>query len=77
MSHIAREQEDYTGRKRDEPDAVLIARLAAEQGPFTAVRQALGGSQNAVTVTTAGPPSGSNTAGRPSTVDTRCVSPGV
>ena len=30
VSHIARGQEDYTGRKRDEPDAVLIARLAAE-----------------------------------------------
>jgi transposase len=30
VSHIAREQEDYTGHKRDEPDAVLIARLAAE-----------------------------------------------
>jgi transposase len=30
VSHIAREQEDYTGSKRDEPDAVLIARLAAE-----------------------------------------------
>jgi hypothetical protein len=29
VSHIAREQEDYTGHKRDEPDAVLIARLAA------------------------------------------------
>jgi transposase len=28
VSHIAREQEDYTGHKRDEPDAVLIARLA-------------------------------------------------
>jgi transposase len=30
VSHIAREQEDYTGDKRDEPDAVLIARLACE-----------------------------------------------
>jgi Transposase len=30
VSHIAREQEDYTAHKRDEPDAVLIARLAAE-----------------------------------------------
>jgi hypothetical protein len=30
VSHIAREQEDYTGHKRDEPDAVLIARLASE-----------------------------------------------
>ncbi|MBO0806166.1 MAG: transposase, partial [Nocardiopsaceae bacterium] len=30
VSHIAREQEDYTGHKRDEPDAVLIARLSAE-----------------------------------------------
>jgi transposase len=30
VSHIAREQEDYTGHKRDEPDAVLIARLACE-----------------------------------------------
>jgi transposase len=30
VSHIAREQEDYTSHKRDEPDAVLIARLAAE-----------------------------------------------
>ena len=29
-SHIAREQEDYTAHKRDESDAVLIARLAAE-----------------------------------------------
>ena len=29
-SHIAREQEDFTAHKRDEPDAVLIARLAAE-----------------------------------------------
>ncbi len=30
MSHIAREQQDYTTHKRDEPDAVLIARLACE-----------------------------------------------
>ncbi len=30
VSHIAREQEDYTGHKRDEPDAALIARLACE-----------------------------------------------
>jgi transposase len=30
VSHIAREQEDYTGHKRDEPDAVLVARLACE-----------------------------------------------
>ncbi len=30
VSHIARGQEDYTAHKRDEPDAVLIARLAAE-----------------------------------------------
>jgi transposase len=30
MSHIAREQQDFTAHKRDEPDAVLIARLAAE-----------------------------------------------
>ena len=30
VSHIAREQEDYTAHKRDESDAVLIARLAAE-----------------------------------------------
>ncbi len=30
VSHIAREQEDYTPHKRDEPDAVLIARLACE-----------------------------------------------
>jgi transposase len=30
VSHIAREQEDLTGSKRDEPDSVLIARLAAE-----------------------------------------------
>ena len=30
VSHIAREQQDYTTHKRDEPDAVLIARLAAE-----------------------------------------------
>jgi transposase len=30
VSHIAREQEDYTPHKRDEPDCVLIARLAAE-----------------------------------------------
>ena len=30
VSHIAREQEDYTPHKRDEPDSVLIARLAAE-----------------------------------------------
>jgi transposase len=30
MTHIAREQQDYTTHKRDEPDAVLIARLACE-----------------------------------------------
>jgi transposase len=30
VSHIAREQQDYTAHKRDGPDAVLIARLAAE-----------------------------------------------
>jgi transposase len=30
VSHIARVQEDYTAHKRDEPDSVLIARLAAE-----------------------------------------------
>ena len=30
VSHIAREQQDYTPHKRDESDAVLIARLAAE-----------------------------------------------
>ena len=30
VSHIAREQQDYTTHKRDEPDSVLIARLAAE-----------------------------------------------
>ena len=30
VSHIAREQQDYTAHKRDESDAVLIARLAAE-----------------------------------------------
>jgi transposase len=30
VSHIAREQQDYTAHKRDEPDAVLIARLACE-----------------------------------------------
>jgi hypothetical protein len=30
VSHIAREQEDCTGHKRDEPDAVLVARLASE-----------------------------------------------
>jgi len=30
MSHIAREQQDLTGHKRDEPDSVLIARLACE-----------------------------------------------
>ena len=29
-SHIAREQQDYTAHKRDESDAVLIARLACE-----------------------------------------------
>ena len=29
-SHIAREQQDYTSHKRDESDAVLIARLACE-----------------------------------------------
>ncbi len=30
VSHIAREQQDYTTHKRDEPDSVLIGRLAAE-----------------------------------------------
>ena len=30
VSHIAREQQDYTAHKRDEADCVLIARLAAE-----------------------------------------------
>jgi transposase len=30
VSHIAREQQDYTMQKRDESDSVLIARLAAE-----------------------------------------------
>jgi transposase len=30
VSHIAREQQDYTAHKRDESDAVLIGRLAAE-----------------------------------------------
>jgi transposase len=30
VSHIAREQQDFTAHKRDEPDAVLIARLAGE-----------------------------------------------
>jgi len=30
MSHISREQQDYTTHKRDESDAVLIARLACE-----------------------------------------------
>jgi transposase len=30
VSHIAREQQDYTTHKRDESDCVLIARLAAE-----------------------------------------------
>jgi transposase len=30
VSHISREQQDYTTHKRDESDAVLIARLAAE-----------------------------------------------
>jgi len=30
VSHIAREQQDYTPRKTDEPDCVLIARLACE-----------------------------------------------
>ena len=30
VSHIAREQQDYTPHKSDEPDCVLIARLAAE-----------------------------------------------
>jgi transposase len=30
VSHIAREQQDYTSHKRDESDAVLIARLACE-----------------------------------------------
>jgi len=30
VSHIAREQQDYTGHKTDESDCVLIARLAAE-----------------------------------------------
>ena len=31
VSHIAREQQDYTTHKTDESDCVLIARLAAEQ----------------------------------------------
>jgi transposase len=30
MSHIAREQQDYTTHKTDEPDCVMIARLAVE-----------------------------------------------
>ena len=30
MSHIAREQQDYTAHKRDESDCVLVARLAAD-----------------------------------------------
>lgn len=30
VSHIGREQQDYTAHKRDETDAVLIARLACE-----------------------------------------------
>jgi transposase len=30
VSHVAREQEDLTAHKRDEPDSALIARLAAE-----------------------------------------------
>jgi transposase len=30
VSHISREQQDYTTHKRDEPDCVLVARLAAE-----------------------------------------------
>jgi hypothetical protein len=30
VSHIAREQQDYTGRKTDEADCVMIARLATE-----------------------------------------------
>jgi len=30
VSHIAREQQDYTPHKADEPDSVLIGRLAAE-----------------------------------------------
>ena len=30
MSHIAREQQDYTTHKTDEADCVLIARLAVE-----------------------------------------------
>src|SRR5713226_4996170 len=30
MSHIAREQQDYTTHKTDESDCVLIARLAVE-----------------------------------------------
>jgi transposase len=30
VSHIAREQQDLTGHKRDEPDSVMIARLATE-----------------------------------------------
>ena len=30
VSHIAREQQDYTARKTDEADCVMIARLAAE-----------------------------------------------
>jgi transposase len=30
MSHLAREQQDYTTHRSDEPDCVMIARLAAE-----------------------------------------------
>jgi transposase len=30
MSHLARQQQDLTGHKRDEPDSVLIGRLACE-----------------------------------------------
>jgi transposase len=30
VSYLARAQQDYTGHKRDEPDSVLIGRLAAE-----------------------------------------------
>jgi transposase len=30
VSHIARQQQDYTAHKTDEADCVMIARLAAE-----------------------------------------------
>jgi transposase len=43
VSHIAREQEDCTGHKRDEPDAVLVARLAS--GLHCYVPGELGGSR--------------------------------